>query len=106
VFDRKSCGKHCLKHCLTRVMRPTEACFEACNRSLVGSHGESHEGSHEDECSNCWNSRCDLVGNLRIHPAPHSSGASELRGFRVFDLPSTFSFLRSSYLLDRFNPIY
>jgi len=53
----------------------------------------------------CWNFRCDLVGNLRIHPAPHSSGASEFRGFRVFDLPPTFSFLRSSYL-DSFNPIY
>ena len=54
----------------------------------------------------CWNFRCDLVGDLRIHPAPHSSGASGFRGFRVFDLPPTFSFLRSSYLLDSFNPIY
>ncbi len=49
----------------------------------------------------CWNFRCDLVGNLRIRR--YSSG---LRGFRVFDLPPTFSFLRSSYLLDSFNPIY
>ena len=58
------------------------------------------------EVNSCWNFRCDLVDNLRIHPAPHSSGASGFRGFRVFDLPPTFSFLRSFYLLDSFNPIY
>ncbi len=64
-----------------------------------GSLEASKKGSLEASISKgeCWNFRCDLVGNLRIHSAPRSSGASEFRGFRVFDLPLTFSFLRSSY---------
>ncbi len=64
----------------------------------------------------CWNFRCDLVGNLRIHTGyvctyvctyvyPRWLVIPAGLALGVFILPSTSSF-RSSYLLDSFNPIY
>jgi len=53
----------------------------------------------------CWNFRCDLIDNLRIHSTLHLFNVSEFRRFKVFDLSLIFFFLQSFYL-DSFNLIY
>jgi len=60
-------------------------------RSLKASKKRSLKTSIFKE--KCWNFKCDLIDNLRIHSMPHSFDASE---FRYLTFLSSFSFFEVS----------